>query len=114
GDGVPPGWGPPAGGPQPGGTPSPQRNVLAALLDFSFTSFATPGLVRLLYVVGSVLLLFSYLGYVVYAFGVDAVFGFVALVVGAVVVLFWLALLRVLLEFYSAVVRMSEDIHNRR
>jgi hypothetical protein len=44
----------------------------------------------------------------------SSVAGLLTLVFGSVVALFMLALLRVSLEFYFAVVRMSEDVHNRR
>ena len=64
---------------------------------------------------GTVLLVLGWLGFTVTTFvttGAGA--GILTLLLGAVVVLFYLAFLRVLLEFYYAVVRMSEDIHNRR
>lgn len=114
----------PMGGPsQPGGPPpmgapmgaAAPRSGFSALLDFSFTTFATPSMIKLLYLVGSALILLSYLFYVIAAFaGVDVVTGLITLVIGAVVSVFMIALLRVSLEFSFAVVRMSEDIHNRR
>lgn len=114
----PAGWGPP---PAPGGggftgpTGTPEQNSpFSALFDFSFTSFATFGLIKLLYVVGTVLLVLGWLGFTVAGFANGAGPGLLALVGGAVIVLFYLAFLRVVLEFYYAVVRMSEDIHNRR
>jgi hypothetical protein len=36
-----------------------------------------------------------------------------ALVVGPIVVLLYLAFIRMTLEFYLAIVRMSQDIHTR-
>jgi hypothetical protein len=117
---YPPGYGqqPPAGwqgGPGGGsGLPPQEKNFLSALFDFSFRSFATPGLIRLLYAVGAVLILLAYLANVILYFQFSAGIGLIVLLVGAIVVLFALALLRVSLEFYYAVVRMSEDIHNRR
>jgi Domain of unknown function (DUF4282) len=109
-----PGWGqqPPAGMPSP--MAPGERKGFAALFDFSFTSFATPSLIRLLYIVGTVLIGLYYVGMVIFTFSTSAVAGLLALVFGAVVALFMMALLRVSLEFYFAVVRMSEDIHNRR
>lgn len=117
----PAGWGPPPAAPTggggfggPTGTPE-QKNPLSALFDFSFTSFATPGLIKLLYVVGAALLVIAWLGYTIFGFAVQgAGLGILFLILGAVVVLFYLAFLRLILEFYFAVVRMSEDIHNRR
>jgi hypothetical protein len=109
-----PGWPPqgPAGG--PGQMGSAERSGFAALFDFSFGSFATPSLIRLLYIVGTVLIGLYYVGIVIVMFSNSALIGLVALIFGAVVALFMMALLRVSLEFYFAVVRMSEDIHNRR
>ncbi len=116
----PPGWGPPPGQPSggfgggPSGMPE-QKSALSALFDFSFSSFATPGLIKLLYVMGAALLVLGWLGYTVFGFAVvGAGAGIAFLLLGAVVVLFYLAFLRLILEFYYAVVRMSEDIHNRR
>lgn len=116
--GPPPGWGGPpsaGGGPGgPGGMPTP-AGAFSALFDFSFNSFATPGLIRLMYIVGTVLIGLGWLGFTGAAFfSQGVVAGILTLLIGAVVALFYLAFLRVLLEFYYAVVRMSEDIHNRR
>lgn len=111
-----PGWGghqPMAG--MPGQLAAPERSGFSALFDFSFSSFATPSLIRLLYVIGSVLIGLGYIFYVIGAFWVyGAVAGLLVLVLGAVAALFTMAMLRLSLEFYYAVVRMSEDIHNRR
>ncbi|HZG90572.1 MAG TPA: DUF4282 domain-containing protein [Pseudonocardia sp.] len=90
------------------------KSFFAALFDYSFSTFATPGLIRVLYIVGTVLVALGYIGYVIAAFQLGAVIGLITLVVGAIVALFTLAFMRVTLEFYYAVVRMSEDIHNRR
>lgn len=98
----------------PSGTEE-QKSPLAALFDFSFTTFATPGLIKILYIVGTALLLIGWLGFTIVNFaGSGAVAGIVTFLLGAVVVLFYLAFLRLSLEFYFAVVRMSEDIHHRR
>jgi hypothetical protein len=94
--------------------PPADRSGFASLFDFSFTSFATPSLIRLLYIVGTVLIGLYYIGMVIAMFLTSSVAGLLTLVFGSVVALFMLALLRVSLEFYFAVVRMSEDVHNRR
>ena len=98
----------------PSGTEE-QKSPLAALFDFSFTTFATPGLIKILYIVGTALLLLGWLGFTIVNFANSgAVAGILTFLLGAVVVLFYLAFLRLSLEFYFAVVRMSEDIHHRR
>ena len=107
----PPGWGAAPGG--YGTPPARPANPFAALFDFSFQSFATPGLIKLLYIVGTVLLALGWVVGVIAGFTQGVLPGLGVLVFGAVAVLFYLAFLRVLLEFYYAVVRMSEDIHKR-
>jgi hypothetical protein len=119
----PPGWGgyPPAGQPGygvppqgPVGGPQGQaKGAFSALFDFEFNSFATPSVVKILYIIGMVLLGLFYIGALIGGFTQGVGVGLVSLVVGGIVVLFWLVLFRVLLEFYYAVVRMSEDIHRK-
>ncbi|QJY46314.1 DUF4282 domain-containing protein [Pseudonocardia broussonetiae] len=110
----PAGWGPPPGPGGPSGSPA-QKSFFSALFDFTFDSFATPGLIRILYIIGTVLIVLGWLGYVVIGFSaLGAAAGIGILIFGAIFALFAIALLRVSLEFYYAVVRMSEDIHNRR
>lgn len=118
------GWGPPPGQPGydptgygPGGSPTPQaqaKGFFAALFDFGFKSFATPAVVKVIYVVGLVLLGLAYIGFVIAAFTQSVGYGLLVLILGAIVALFYLTLFRITLEFYYAVVRMSEDIHHRR
>jgi Domain of unknown function (DUF4282) len=110
-----PGWGSqgPAGAGPTQVTPG-DRSGFAAMFDFSFSSFATPSLIRLMYIVGSVLIGLFYIGYVIALFSVSPALGLITVVVGAVVALFSMAMLRMSLEFYYAVVRMSEDIRNGR
>jgi hypothetical protein len=124
----PQGWGPPTGqqpgygdpsaygpGPGPGNGPQAQaRGFFSALFDFGFNSFATPSVVKILYVIGLVLIALSYVSAVIIGFVGGVGPGLLALIVGAIFALFTLALFRITLEFYYAVVRMSEDIHHRR
>jgi hypothetical protein len=124
-------WGPPSGptpggygggpgGPGPAGLGGAQiqmegKNFFSALFDYSFNSFATPGLIRILYIIGTVIIGLAWLGYTIISFTTfGALPGLVVFIFGAVVALFYLAFMRVSLEFFYAVVRMSEDIHNRR
>jgi hypothetical protein len=114
GFGQQPGWGPPPGpGGGYGGAPPAQKSPFSALFDLSFTTFATPALIKLLYIMGMVLLGIAWIGYTIVGFTVNAGLGLLALVLGGVLVLFYLAFLRLMMEFFFAVVRMSEDIHKR-
>jgi hypothetical protein len=130
----PPGWGsypppPPPPGPAgfgagypgpgapvgPGGPQGEAKGFFPALFDFSFNSFATPSVVKVLYIIGMVLLGLFYLGGIIVSFAVaGAGQGLLVLIVGGIAALFYLTLFRITLEFYYALVRMSEDIHHRR
>ncbi|GAA4862592.1 DUF4282 domain-containing protein [Pseudonocardia benzenivorans] len=111
----PPGYGGPGGvGGGPSGQMPPGKNFLGALFDVEFNYFATPVVVKVLYIIGIVVIALGWLAAIVSGFLNSAVAGIVAIVVGAVVALFYLILFRVTLEFFYAVVRMSEDIHHRR
>jgi hypothetical protein len=108
---------------QPGGYGAPQapiggpqgqaKGTFSALFDFDFNSFATPAVVKILYVVGMVLIGLVYLGALIGGFTQGVGVGLVTLVVGGVAALFYLIFFRVTLEFFYAVVRMSEDIHRK-
>jgi Domain of unknown function (DUF4282) len=114
--GQPGQYGPPPPGQQPVGGPQGQANSpFAALFDFEFNTFATPAVTKILYIVGMVLLGLFYIGALISSFAQGGVGpGLVVLVVGGVALLFYLILFRVTLEFFYAVVRMSEDIHKRK
>lgn len=114
----PPGpFGPPQHPESTGGQPpawQPQaKGFFAALFDFSFDHFVTPSIIRILYVLGLIGITLSYLFYVTLAFSVSGAAGFATLLLGLIIAFISLAFWRVTLEFYLAVVRMSEDIHHR-
>lgn len=116
----PPGYGqPPYGAPQGGGPAyggpimEMHKGFFASLFDISFSSFITPMIVRAVYVLFMVLIALGYLITVIAGFAHSAGVGILFLVVGALVALVYLVMVRILLEFYMAVVRMSEDIHQR-
>jgi len=84
------------------------------LFDFSFTSFVTPKIVKLVYVLATVALGLVYLVVVIVGFvGDQPAVGVVVLLLGWIPFLVYLALIRMTLEFYFAIVRMSEDINRR-
>jgi hypothetical protein len=86
---------------------------LRALFDFSFSTFITPKVVRFVYILATGLLVVAWLAWLAAAFAVSAGYGFLVLVIGPIVMLVYLALIRMTLEFYLAITRMSEDIHHR-
>jgi hypothetical protein len=97
-----------------GGPQGQAKSPFAALFDFEFNTFATPAVVKVLYIVGMVLLGLFYIGALISGFAQGVGIGLVVLIGGGIALLFYLILFRVTLEFFYAVVRMSEDIHKRK
>ncbi len=105
------GGGPYGGGPLAG---TPSKGFFAALFDMSFTTFVTPMIIKVVYVIGLVLiglatLFFALSGF----FGDSPALGIVTIVVGPFVGLLYLCFFRMMCEFYVAITRMSEDINRR-
>jgi hypothetical protein len=103
----------PYGGPPVGGPQGEARGFFSALFDFSFTTFATPVVVKVVYIVGIIVLALGWVGAVVVGFSRSPAVGLAALLLGGLAAFFYLVLLRVTLELYYAIVRMSEDVHRR-
>jgi uncharacterized membrane-anchored protein len=96
--------------------PEQQRTrFVAALFDLSFTTFVTPSIIKVVYVIGLIAigaatLFFALSGF----FSSDSpALGVVTLVISPVVGLLYLCFFRMMCEFYLAITRMSEDIHLR-
>jgi hypothetical protein len=126
---------PPAGGYGQGGFAQqqqwpnqPQRpkdaNPLKAAFDFSFGTYATPGIVKIVYVVGIVLAVLWYIGIIIggfqlgaprdYGFGIEtpgtAVPGVLAILLGWIPAAFFILLLRLALEQVLSSVRTATDV----
>jgi hypothetical protein len=86
---------------------------LRALFDFSFSTFITPKVVRFVYVLATALIAIGWLFWLVLGFTRSAGLGLFILIVGPIIALVYLAIVRMTLEFYLAITRMSEDIHHR-
>jgi hypothetical protein len=91
------------------------RGFLGALFDFGFTSFVTPKVIKVLYmliVIGTVL---SALVFTVLVFKASVAFGVLTLVFGdPLFILIVLALYRIILEFFVVTFRVAEDIRALR
>jgi len=91
------------------------RGFLGALFDFGFTSFVTPKVIKVLYmliVIGTVV---SALVFTIIAFKTSTVFGFLTLVFGdPLFILIVLAIYRIILEFFVVTFRVAEDIRALR
>lgn len=113
------GMGGPASSPgSSGGAPSQKGGIggfFGALFDLRFDRFVTPYLVRIVYVLAMVMCLIVLLVYLAGAVallsGGEAFLGLLALLAAPVIALILLAVIRMSLEFYYAVIRISEDVH---
>lgn len=84
---------------------------MAALFDFGFTSFVTPKVVKVLYVLITVLLALTELGSLVFAFKISTGFGIISLLILCPIsFLVYLAFWRILLEMFTVIFRAAEDI----
>ena len=109
---------------QPYGTPDqPQRTTstggLKALFDYNFDTFITPSIVKIVYVIATVLVALLTVGIAISGLttmfqGGAAIFlGLLILIASPVIGLVYLAFVRMSLELYYAVIRLSEDVHHR-
>ena len=112
--GTPPPNQPPTG---PTGGAAPQgasgKGFFGALFDFKFEHFITPMIVKFVYVLALVALVIAWLFFLVTGFAQDVTLGVITLLLGPILLVLYLAFIRMTLEFYLAIVRMSQDIHTR-
>lgn len=117
--GPPPGPPPPQPPPYPASGPGQpsygdDKGFFGSLFDFSFSHFITPKIVKIAYVISTVLLALAFLGYLIASLASDEpALVVLVLIVGPVVLLLYLIFIRMTLEFFVAIVRMSEDVHRR-
>lgn len=100
------------GGPLAG--PPSSKGFFGALFDTSFTTFVTPMIIKVVYILGMVAIglatiFFALSGF----FGDSPALGVVTIIVGPIVGLLYLCFFRMMCEFYVAITRMSEDINRR-
>ncbi|GAB3810873.1 hypothetical protein GCM10028820_01150 [Tessaracoccus terricola] len=107
--------GPGAGGYGGGGDLSSQgKGFFGALFDFSFSNFVTPKIIKLVYMIATVLIGLGLLIFLISALASgEAMVILLAIIAGPIVALIYLAIMRMTLEMYFAVVRLSEDVHHR-
>lgn len=86
-------------------------SFFGALFDYSFNAFITPMIIKFVYVLVTVGVAIGYLVIAVATFRGSTSFGVLwLLVIGPIMAVLSLALARMTLEFYLAVVRVSEDV----
>jgi hypothetical protein len=84
---------------------------LSALFDYSFSRYITPSVVKVVYIIVTVLLALVWLGGIVAAFQASVWAGILYLAFGWIVALVYLALARITLEFFVAVISVSEKVN---
>ena len=114
------GYGAPAGGPGssadgPGDSPkSDAKGLMGALFDLSFRHFATPHIVRIVYILAMIAIGVGALVSIISAFVMmgnrQAGAGVVLLLVTPVIALLYLALARMTMEMYVAICRAAEEL----
>jgi hypothetical protein len=86
------------------------KSFLSALFDFSFTSFVTTKIIKVVYVLILILASLYALGFTIYMFHLGAAAGLFTLIIGdplfiVIVMAFW----RLVLEAFIVVFRIAED-----
>ena len=95
--------------------PADQKGFFESLFDFSFTSFVTVRIIKVLYVLIFVMVSLAALLYTILAFRLSPVAGLLVLVIGdplyiVIVMAFW----RLVLEAFVVVFRIAEDVRSMR
>jgi hypothetical protein len=112
--GLPPQGYPAAPPPPPSGPVGTDTSgFFSALFDFTFSTFATPKIVRFVYLLATVVIGLFFVVWVVAAFSENIGLGIFVLILGLVAAIVYLAFIRMTLEIYYAIVRMSQDINER-
>ncbi|MGW8568014.1 DUF4282 domain-containing protein [Isoptericola sp. NPDC055881] len=92
----------------PGGHPG---GFLGALFDYSFSRYITPSVVKVVYIIVTVLVALAWLGGLAASFQSSVWAGILFLVFGWIVALVYLAIARITLEFFVAVITVSEKVN---
>lgn len=102
--------------PAPEGNNTPaKRGFFGALFDVRFETYVTPKVVPVLYVLGIIAVAISYITWIITGFNVSTGFGlFVLIIGGPIASILILTFLKVTLEFYLALVRLSGDFREWR
>jgi hypothetical protein len=91
------------------------KSYLASLFDFGFNYFVTPKIVKVVYVLITIILSLWALGFAIFAFRVNAVIGIVVLfIVCPIFFVIYLSLWRMVLELVMVVFRIAGDIRSIR
>ena len=98
---------------------TPEAAGLKALFDYNFDTFITPSIVKIVYIIATVLVALLTIGLAISGLvtmfdgGASIILGLFLIVASPVIGLVYLAFVRMSLELYYAVIRLSEDVHHR-
>ncbi len=99
---------------QPTGMTSDGKSFFSALFDFGFQSFVTPKIIKVVYIVLTAVIGLGVLFFLIGALLTGEALNIIAaLILAPLIGLIYLALARMSLELYYAVIRLSEDVHER-
>ena len=98
---------------EPEGYGAPTKGFFGSLFDFKFDNFVTPIIVRFVYILALIGLAFTWLSIIITGFARNFGFGLLGLIIGGIGILVYVCFVRMTLEFFVSVVRMSQDIHKR-
>src|SRR5262249_17234247 len=108
---APPAQAPPAQAP-PGEMRTATQGFISSLFDFSFTSFVTPKVIRVLYALIMIAVGLGVLFFVILTFRLNAALGAITLLIlGPVYFLVTMAFYRLVLEFFMVTFRIYEELH---
>ena len=87
------------------------KGFLSSLFDFGFTSFVTPTVIKVLYVLIMIGTVLSALAFTIAAFKASPIFGIGVLIIGdPLFIIIVMAFYRIILEFFVVIFRVAEDI----
>lgn len=110
--GPPPGQAPPPQPPPPAEVRTATQGFINSLFDFSFTSFVTPKVIRVLYALIMIGVGLGVIFFVIVAFRANAALGAISLLIlGPVYFLVTMAFYRLVLEFFMVTFRIYEELH---
>ena len=90
------------------------KSFFGALFDFSFTSFVTTSIIKVLYILILILVGLATLIYVILAFSASPGLGLLTLVLSVPFVIIVMAFWRLVLEAFVVIFRIAEDVHALR
>ncbi len=100
------------GYPAPPPSSGDQKGFIASLFDVSFSSFVTPTIIKVVYILVMILAGLGFLGVAFSGFTISLVFGLITLIIIAPLGFFVeLALWRIALEIFMVIFRIGDDIH---